>query len=86
LDASIKPFSHSDHDGVWMTLNFDQLKRGPGYWHFNNDLLSNAAFESEIHNFWTFWKTKYADFDDPLLWWDRAKQDLRTLQSDARKY
>jgi hypothetical protein len=79
LDASIKPFSHSDHDSVWLTLNFDQVKRGPGYWHFNNDLLSNAAFESEIHDFWTLWKTKYKDFDDPLLWWDRAKQGFKNI-------
>ena len=79
LDVSIKPFPHSDHDGVWLSLNFDQVKRGPGYWHFNNDLLSNAAFESEINDFWTFWKTKYEDFADPLLWWDRAKQGFKNI-------
>ena len=79
LDVSIKPFPHSDHDGVWLSLNFDQVKRGPGYWHFNNDLLSNAAFESEMNDFWTFWKTKYEDFADPLLWWDRAKQGFKNI-------
>ena len=79
LDALIKPFPHSDHDGVWLSFNFDQVKRGPGYWHFNGDLLSNAAFESEINEFWIFWKTKYEDFADPLIWWDRAKQEFKNI-------
>ena len=79
LDTSIKPFQHSDHDGIWLSLSFDQVKRGPGYWHFNNDLLSNAAFESEINDFWISWETKYEDFADPLLWWDRAKQGFKSI-------
>lgn len=79
LDTSIKPFQHSDHDGIWLSLNFDQVKRGPGYWHFNNDLLSNAAFECEINDFWISWNTKYEDFADPLLWWDRAKQGFKNI-------
>lgn len=36
-DTLIKPFPHSDHDCVYLTLNFEQVNRGPGYWHFNND-------------------------------------------------
>ena len=37
LDTSIKPFPHSDHDYVCLVLNFDQVVRGPGYWHFNGE-------------------------------------------------
>jgi exonuclease III len=78
-DTSIKPFPHSDHDCVYLSFNFDQVNRGPGYWHFNNDLLSDAAFESQINDFWSTWKTKYNDFDDPLLWWDRAKHHFKII-------
>ena len=42
-DTLIKPFPHSDHDCVYLTLNFEQVNRGPSYWHLNNDLLSDAA-------------------------------------------
>ena len=48
LDTPIKHFPHSDHDYVCLVLNFDQVVRGPGYWHFNNELLGDAAFEVQI--------------------------------------
>ena len=78
-DTLIKPFPHSDHDCVYLTFNFEQVNRGPGYWHFNNDLLSDAAFESQISDFWSSWKAKYDDYDDPLLWWDRAKNQFKII-------
>ena len=78
-DTSIKPFAHSDHDYVSLTLNFDEKQRGPGYWHFNNELISDAAFEAEINDFWTDWQTKYNNFDDPLAWWDKAKQHFKNI-------
>ena len=43
LDTSIKPFPHSDHDYVCFVLSFDQVVRGPGYWHFNSELLGDAV-------------------------------------------
>ena len=67
LDTPIKHFPHSDHDYVCLVLNFDQVVRGPGYWHFNSELLGDAAFEVQIKDFWTDWETKYDDFVDPLL-------------------
>ena len=78
MDVSIKPFPHSDHESVCLTLNFDRIKRGPGYWHYNNDLLCNAAFESEINDFWSFWR-QVRWSDGPLLWWDRAKQGFKNI-------
>ena len=79
MDTFIKPFPHSDHDYVSLILNFDQVKRGPGYWHFNSELLSDAAFEAQINDFWTDWQKKYDDFGDPLLWWDKAKQQFKVI-------
>ena len=85
LDTSIKPFPHSDHDYVCLVLNFDQVVRGPGYWHFNSELLGDAAFEVQIKDFWTDWETKYADFVDPLLWWDKAKQHFKIIAISCAK-
>jgi len=79
LDTSIKPFPHSDHDYVCLILNFAQVVQGPGYWHFNSELLRDAAFETQIKDFWTDWQTKYDDFVDPLLWWDKAKQHFKII-------
>lgn len=85
LDTSIKPFPHSDHDYVCLVLNFDQVVRGPGYWHFNSELLCDAAFEAQIKDFWTDWQTKYDDFVDPLLWWDKAKQHFKIIAISCAK-
>jgi hypothetical protein len=78
-DTSIKPFAHSNHDYVSLILNFDQVKRGPGFWHFNNELLSDAAFEAQMKDFWTDWETKYDVFVDPLVWCDKAKQHFKII-------
>lgn len=85
LDTSIKPFPHSDHDYVCLLLNFDPVIRGPGYWHFNSELLRDAAFETQIKDFWTDWQTKYDDFVDPLLWWDKAKQHFKIIAISCAK-
>ena len=79
IDTCIKPFVYSDHDCISLSLSFDCVQRGPGYWHFNNNLLSHAAFEAQITDFWSNWKTKYEDFTDPLEWWDKAKQHFKTI-------
>ena len=78
-DTSIKSYMHSDHDYVSLTLNLENIKRGLGFWHFNNELLADAAFEAEIKDFWTVWQTKYDDFADPLVWWDKAKNNFKTI-------
>ena len=35
--VDIGPYANPDHDYVSLTLNFDQVLRGPGFWHFNTD-------------------------------------------------
>ena len=69
----IGPFANSDHHYVWLTLNFDQVLRGPGFWHFNNDLLSDSFFQQDNERFWDDWQTKIDHFESPLVWWDKAK-------------
>ena len=78
-DTSIKSFMHSGNDYVSLTLNLENIKRGPGFWHFNNELIADAAFEAEMKEFWTVWQTKYDDFADPLVWWDKAKKNFKTI-------
>ena len=53
----------------------------PGFWHFNNELNADAAFEAKMEEFWTVWQAKTNDFANPLVWWDKAKHSLRLLQS-----
>ena len=79
VTSVITPYAHSDHDCICLTFDFDQIKRGPGYWHFNNDLLKDPLFQADVERFWGCWQSKLDDFDDPLKWWDRAKQEFKVI-------
>ena len=70
---------HSDHDCISLTFDLEKVKRGPGYWHFNNELLTDAVFQAEIEEFWAGWKQRFEEFGDPLRWWDKAKQNFKSI-------
>ena len=69
----IGPYPYSDHDYTSLLLDFDQVVRGPGFWHFNNELLKDIAFQAEIEKFWMKWDQELRSFTDPLRCWDQAK-------------
>ena len=77
--TDIRPYVHSDDDCISLTLDLEKVKRGPGYWHLNNELLTDAVFQAEIEEFWADWKQKFQEFPDPLQWWDKAKQNFKSI-------
>ena len=78
-NTSIITYPHSDHDLITLSLDLDRQPRGPGYWHFNNTLLDDAIFGTEIQEFWTQWRTKKTRFPSPLEWWEAAKQHFKRI-------
>ena len=80
-NSDIKPYPHSDHDLISLQLDLSRTPQGKGYWHFNNTLLANASFNTDLIAFWQRWLTKKADFDNILTWWDKAKFHYRFLLS-----
>ena len=89
VNSDIKPYPHSDHDLISLQLDLSRTPRGKGYWHFNNTLLANASFNTDLIAFWQRWLTKKADFDNILTWWDKAKFHFKQIAihhtSKARK-
>lgn len=77
--TTIKPYPHSDHDLITLTLDLSRMQRGKGYWHFNNTLLNNAAFNADIISFWNNWITQTANSDNRLTWWDKAKYHFKQI-------
>ena len=77
--TDIRPYVHSDHDCISLTFDLEKVNRGPAYWHFNNELLTDAVFQGEIEEFWADWKQKFQEFPDPLQWWDEAKQNFKSI-------
>ena len=62
-----------------LTFDLQTQPRGVGYWHFNNSLLDDDIFTTEINRFWTKWLEKKNEFDTPLKWWDKAKIHFKNI-------
>ena len=87
ITTDIIPFPFSDHDLITLKIDLHNQPRGEGYWHFNNSLLDDNVFVTEIYQFWTDWLTRKKEFNTPLHWWDTAKTYFKTLlYSEALKY
>lgn len=77
--TAIQPYPHSDHDLISLSLDLTQQQRGPGLWHFNNSLLNDPVFAEDIRSFWESWLAQKPNFDNPLLWWDKAKRHFKQI-------
>ena len=77
--VDIIPYQHSDHDATTIIIDVVKLKRGAGYWHFNNKLLTDAQFTQDITTFWADWTAQKANYDNPLTWWDKAKYRFKQI-------
>ena len=75
----IIPYPLSDHEATKLTLDMEKLKRGKGYWHFNNRLLGNKQFTDKIETFWAAWSKERNSYDNPLVWWDKAKYQFKLI-------
>ena len=71
--TDIIPFEFSDHDLISLTFDFNKQPRGEGFWDYNNNLLDDDVFNTNMTNFWLDWLTKKNDFSMPIHWWDAAK-------------
>ena len=77
--TDILHFSFSDHDLISLTFDLNTQPCGDGYWLFNNNLLEDDIFTTEIESFWTNWLTKKIEFNTPLKWWDTAKNNFKNI-------
>ena len=69
----------TDHSAIMIHIKSDELKhnRGPGFWKFNQSLLQEEIYVSnlraEIPNF----KQKYVDVEDLRRKWDLIQMEIR---------
>ena len=50
VGTDISPGYRTDHSLVNMNIKFSTIKRGSGYWKFNNELLKDEKFVTMIKN------------------------------------
>ena len=69
----------SDHSALSALICTDekQSKRGPGFWKFNNSLLTDKSYVELITKNIPEYVTKYQDLEDKGLLWEMIKMEIR---------
>ena len=68
----------SDYSPVVLKLSSaDTAERGRGYWKFNNSLLNDAEFVTEMKEFISQVVKKFNSFDDPRVNWEFLKYKIK---------
>lgn len=77
--ASIKITPHplSDHCILTVKVTFAEVKRGPGYWRFDNMLLTDPEFTKEMSEHID--EVQLESLSDPNLHWEWVKYKIRSF-------
>ena len=79
--ASIAP----DHKTIYIDLTQPQnIKRGPGFWKFNNSLLNDEEYIFRIQQLIPWLREKYFRLEDKNLVWELIKMFLREHELQKR--
>jgi len=78
-EYKIMPGLHSDHSILKINLGHNNLNRGRGYWKFNNNLLHDLEYVSQIKKFIKESKLEYENLSDKGLVWELVKLKIRSF-------
>ena len=77
--ADIKTAIAPDHKDIRLFLQFENKKKGPGLWKFNNSLLNDDTFVNLITTNYPIICRKYAYLTNLKLKWEMIKMEIRSL-------
>ena len=71
----------SDHSALILTICFDEetAPRGPGYWRFNNSLLSDNEYVALLRSKIPEFVEKYKEVEGKGFFWEMVKMEIRGL-------
>ena len=80
-DCKIIPNIHSDHSALALSVLFDEseLPRGPGFWKFNNSLLSDTNYVQLLTFQFPEFAKKHQQVKDKGLHWEMIKMEIRAF-------
>ena len=80
-ECRIIPNTFSDHSALILTICFNEetAPRGPGYWMFNNSLLSDNEYIALLRSKIPQFVEKYKEVEDKGLFWEMVKMEIRGL-------
>ncbi len=74
----IIPGLHSDNSIIYINLGYSNPKRGKSIWKFNNSLLQDKKYASEIKNIIQICRIDYKNLEDWCLAWEMTKMKIRS--------
>ena len=79
-ERNIIPVSFSDHSALSFNIQSDDfIKRGPGFFKFNNSLLDDQCFVEDLREKIPEYKQKYDYLENKSLYWDMLKMEIRSF-------
>lgn len=67
----------SDHDFIYMKIDFSRIEKGPGVWIFNNTFLKDDNFINEIKSLIELEMKDMLYEREFTVWWDNLKYKIR---------
>ena len=76
--CKILPNIYSDHSTIVLYLSFkeSELPRGPGFWKFNNSLLSDTYYVELMTFKIPAFTKKHEQVNDKELYWEMIKMEI----------
>ena len=62
-----------------MSFNKSELPRGPGFWKFNNSLLSDTNYVELLSLKIPMFSRKYEQINEKGLYWEMIKMEIRAF-------
>ena len=88
-ECKIIPNIYSDHSAVALSVSFSECEspRGPGFWKFNNSLLSDTKYVELLNFLIPEFAKKHHGIEDKGLFWEMIKMEIRafTIQYSKKK-
>ena len=88
-ESKIIPNIYSDHSAVVLSISFSEHEphRGPGFWKFNNSLLSDTKYVELLNFLIPEFAKKLQGTVDKGLFWEMIKIEIRafTIKFSKRK-
>ena len=79
-ECNIIPVSFSDHSAVSFNIQSDDfIKRGPGFFRFNNSLLDDQCVVEDLSEKIPEYKQKYDYLENKSPYWDMLKMEIRSF-------
>ena len=78
-NSEIYPSIAPDHDAIYISLSwFCNPSRGPGLWKFNNTLLKDTQYVSDVSDTYSHVCSYYSNVTDKRLCWELMKKEIRS--------